>query len=99
MKVTPTARRRQLQALVRRRALPRCSSAPRARQRTEPARLGALLLGSRGVEGRRRAPRAWRTWAGGARGAEARPCVSALGAPANTVQRISNERMLAEGER
>src|SRR5439155_22321633 len=59
----------------------RCSSAPRAKRRAGPARLGKLFLGSSGVRGLRGAPRAWRTWGGGARRTAARPRVSALGAP------------------
>src|SRR5207245_1046721 len=42
---------RQLQALVRRRALPKYPSAPRAQRRAGPARLGKLLLDSPGLEG------------------------------------------------
>ncbi len=84
---------RQLQALVRRRALPRRSSAPRATRRPSAPHLGKLVLGTprsrpvRGAAGRQRG----RGVVG--RGELLFARASRRSTRALTAQRISSERM------
>src|SRR5712691_387684 len=97
MKVTPTARRRQLQARVRRRAFHGCSSAPRAPRKARPTSPSEACGQPPQPKGVRGAPDPQRSLGGGARRTAGRSRVWALGAPLNHLPKELTEECLWGG--